>query len=310
MVFLAIYAVIKGVLWTRCLLTSYKFEKDKLIIGKNQYDGPIDLKKAAAQAVGFETLISNITNRQIASVGSTISRFGTLTRKIKLNCNYNYVKEYFDTSYYKKKEFTNPRFAGETKYFIIFDTDTKMVKIPKIYPRLCKEPDTKPAGISRRILLRSTAVFMIALALSFADICVGASMNSTYKKNISYALEQIGEELSQYGYAQKETSENVFARNEGEHESQIKYWIDKTGHVEEISVSIYYSSASENAENEIRTILGTVDYNFDEKDVSEFISALKDSLDGDLSYYRLVSDDGKHIITISDFDGYIYVYGR
>lgn len=300
--------ITKGVSWVLSLLTSYKFEGDKLIRGRNVYSGPVETVDMVVQTVNMGMMISNLKNLTMVNLGNSISNYIELFRRIRLNCNYEYVQKCFDTDYYKKKEFTNPRLVKETKYFLVYGTDTKKIKIPKIYPGLCVDPNVMPKKLSGRIAVRAIIIFLIAMTLSFADLCAASFMNSTYKGNVAGTLKQISEVFSEYGYTPHEFLDNAFVRNEGERKSEVKYTIYKDGQIREVDVEVYLLGHSKNKGDEIRYIIGTINHEFDEVEVSGFLEALNLSLDGEFTYYKLISTDGKYTLIISLSGGYVHVH--
>ncbi len=310
MLFLSILAIIKGILWLRSLLASYKFEGNKIIRGYNQYEGDETALSLGVQAAGVGMMASNIGDRRKVNMARSALLMLTVFRKIFLNLNQDYVRENFDTDRYRKKEFANPRLIKEKKYFLVFATDNGRLKIPKIYPGLCQEPENHPKGMIKRIVLRSMAVLAIFMMLSFADLYVGAAYNTAYKSNIAFTWDQVCEALSPYGYAPHEFLEHRLVRDEGERSSQISYRIDKNGRVKDVTVDIYLSSYTSRTEAEIRSLITTLSFSFDGAEVDQFLHALKRSLEGEFTYYKMVSKDGKKNMRISLSGGYVQVYTR
>lgn len=306
----AIVAVKKGISLLSSMKTSYKIEGNKLIRGMNSNEGDISDEEMAIQAACLRTMFKNMgKNSTMFNLAYSISNFISIFKMIMLNYNYDYVERFFDTDCYKKKEFTNPVLVKETKYCLIFKTDTRKVKIPKIYPGISKEPNVKGKSISRRIIKRIIVVLLIAIIFSLTDISYNFYKNPTYKESISNTWEELSDGLLDYEFSPHETRKHVFARSVGERYSEVKYYLDKDGQIIDVDINIYYPTQSGDKEDEIRYIISTVNHNFNENEISEFVEALNQSVEEGFTYYKLNSTDGKYTLLISLSSGDIHVKG-
>ena len=231
--------------------TSYKFEGNKLILGRNFNRENPSCEENAIQSAALMIMLKNINNSTVFNSAKTLSQIPDIEKMIMLNCNYDYVENFFDTDYYRKKEFTNPVLLKETKYFLVFMTDTRKVKIPKIYPGLSKEPNVKEKSILRRIVARVILVLLIAITFSLVDISYGIYKNPTYKEAIANTWEELSNGFSDYDFRPHETRKHVFIRDGGEYYSQVKYNLDKDGQIKDVDIEIFYPAHSGDKEGEI-----------------------------------------------------------
>ena len=66
-------------------------------------------------------------------IKGTIATNGGLISKITANTDFEFVKAYFDTDSYKKTVYENAVLVGETKRYLKYNSNGKIIKILKIY---------------------------------------------------------------------------------------------------------------------------------------------------------------------------------
>lgn len=301
----------QGYQFLQSLLYTYQFKEDKIIKGKIQDVDKITETDLAIDAAATAGMIANIGNSSAFLASHLTSRLNRIIRLIKLNSNPEFVEKYFDTELYKKKEYINPKLMKETKYSLIYNCDNKnKLLIPKIYEGICHSPNSKESSFIGRIIKKSVLVFVSILIIAIIDLSVGYSKNNEYLNNISSSRSVIEQQLYNYGFTLKKNNENMytFSKNigNGEQTSQIKYWFDKNGNITEVDIQLYYNSSSKNVDNELRTIITTLNDEFDSRDVDNFINLVKQNINGKYQYGKLSSK--KYSFIISRSNGYVDIH--
>lgn len=225
---------------------------------------------------------------------------------LRLNMDPKFVNEYFNTDYYKKKVYENPRLIKTTKYSLIYTCDNKKkLVIPKIYEGICETKNQKESSFAVRIIIRAVWVFVIALVIAIVDLAVGFSNNKAYVSNISDVRSKIEQELSDYGYSADGLNENRFTKETeaGDRTLAVSYGFDKYGNIAGVDIQLYYNADSENVEDELTYIISTINDEFDSKEVSDFIDLAQENLAGETKYGSLKSEN--YELTLSRSGGYV-----
>lgn len=277
------------------LLNSYKFEDNKIIKGT--------LSKTANFK---EADLGIVATAAVAIVNSNLLRIAKL---IKLNTVPEFVTNYFDTEFYGKKEYTNPKLIKETKYMLVYKCDNGILKIPKLYEGLSKPSNVKERLFVSRIITTSILVFVIALAIAIGDLTItNYNTMNEYRPKITASQNKLEDELDDYGYSLDRSGSNnsTFKKKVGDRTSTLTYTYDKKGNIKKVKVQLYYNSASKKVESELRTIIDTIDTDFDEDDIDEFIETVCDCLDGEYKTYKLSSKN--NILVIGRSGDYVDIH--
>lgn len=292
------------------LLCSYEFSDGKIIKGRIMNADKVKKKNVAFDFTVIANMIPNIGNSQKAMASRAASDYNMIFNLIALNMDYEFVKQYFDTELYKKKEYINPKLIKETKYSLVYSCDNKhRLVIPKIYDGMCAVDNSKESSFLGRVLIFSAAVFAAALVTASVDLSVCYYKNThEYIIDISDTEKVIEQQLNGYGYTMKKNSESMytFYKSMGERDSEIKYYFDKEGNIKNVEVQLYYNSGSENVENELRAIIETLDDDFDSEDIDDFINLVKDNLEGNYQFGKLTSE--KYSLRIDRSGGYVDIH--
>lgn len=305
------FAIIFGIgyfSFMNSLMYCYKFENGKLIKGKimdvNKLKG-IDL---TLNSLMTTYMIKNIDNPSNITKANALLNSVKIFNLIELNTNGEFVKQYFDTPLYKKKVYTNVRLLKETKFHLIYISDkNKKIKIPKIYEGMpVKLIYKKQSSLISRVLVRSLIVFLIFFIISICDLGIGYSNNNEHIGAINDTYKNIEYNLISYGYTSKKINEKcyLFEKEINDRRSDIKYIFDKNGNVIDVEFDIYFSTTS-NTE-ELFFIIKSLNDNFTDDEIDNFISNVGLCINGDCSYSKLVSDE--NIIRIGTSNGLIQVH--
>lgn len=293
------------------LMTSYKFEDGKIIKGRIQKAGNVKGLDLVIDTALLTNMINNINNSSSIVASNAISNLNKIANLISLNGNPKFVEKYFDTELYKKKIYENPKLVKTTKYSLIYECDNnKKLVIPKIYEGMYDIESQKESSFISRILKRSVIVFFIALIIAIVDLSAGYNINNEYVSNISNVKNTIEQEFNYYGYTSKKINEKLYRFTKklgnGARTSEVSYYFDKNGNVKAVDIQLYYNSTSKNIENELRYIISTINADFDENEVNEFIDLVKENLAGNYEYGNLKSENYK--LTLSRSSGYIDIH--
>ena len=291
---MALFVLSGGILvpFMLSLMTAYKFEGSKItrgIISRMSPDG--------------RDLRSTVTAQRLAFI----------VRLIRQNYTPGFAEQYFDTAAYKKTEFDDVVLIKETKRVLVYETRSgKRLRVLRIYDGMRDTYRSEGPSFGARIAIVSAVVFVIALAGSIADLAVGNYKNVTeYAPAISASKEEVFAQLEAHGYEIFELPNNTdvildCVKEVGDRESKVYYTFDRNGSIVDVHVQLYFLPESENVEEELRTVIGTMNTEFSEDDVDAFVDAVLTNLDGEYLYYRLRSD--KYLLTVGISGEYVDVH--
>lgn len=284
---------------------SYKFENGKIIKGVIQNAAA---KLSVDSSVGEEVAAEVMDLIDVPD--STADNFGFLLHLISLNTNPKFVKTYFDTEYYKKKVYENPRLVKTTKYALIYTCDNKKrLVIPKIYEGMCDPGNGKESSFIGRILTRSAYVFTLTLALTIVDLLAGCVTSDTYVNNQVNTITPIEQKLVSFGYKSEGLGSFSKELEHGFKRSKISYSVDKYGNLNGCSVQLYYRYDSENVEEELRYIISTIHCEFDQDEVDDFIESVKEMIAGNYRPGKLKGKSERYYaLTLGKSDGYVDIH--
>lgn len=297
--------------WLLALMCSYKFEDGKIIKGKIQKANKVKGLDLTIDATLLTNMIKNIDNSSIVVASNAASNLNNIIKLISLNTNPEFVKQYFDTDLYKKKVYDNPKLVKTTKYSLIYTCDNKKkLVIPKIYEGICDVENKKESSFIGRILKKSAIVFVIALIIAIFDLSIGYSKNNEYISNISNVQMSIEKSLKDYGYTLNKVNEKLFIFTKdignGEKTSEVKYYFGKNGNITKADVQLYYNSNSKNVENELLYIISTLNDNFNNNNINDFIDLVQENMNGHYKYGKLKSEN--YTLTLSRSSGYVDIH--
>lgn len=297
--------------WLMGLMTSYKFEDGKIIKGRIQKADKVKGLDLAIDAALLTNMIKNIDNSSSVVASNAALNLNNIANLISLNTNPEFVEKYFVTELYKKKVYENPKLVKTTKYSLIYTCDNKKkLVIPKIYEGICDTENKKESSFIGRILKRSAIVFIIALIIAIVDLFVGYNKNNEYVSSISNVKSTIEQEFSYYGYTSKKINEKMYKFTKelgnGDRISEVSYYFDKNGNINDVDIQLYYSSTSKNVEDELTYIISTINDEFNSNEVNDFIDLVKENLAGNYKYGNLKSENYK--LTLSRSSGYVDIH--
>lgn len=278
------------------LLSAYRIEDKKIIRGR------------------ISKLVSS-ADSDLGVLGSAVTmangaRIVPILKMIKQNMLPGFADGYFDTEVYAKKEFTNPILINETKHTLVYLCDgNKKLRIPKIYDGICDTYGEEGHSFGGRVAIISLIIFALTLAFAAGDLAISKhKTDAVYAPSISASESEVQLNLEDYGFTLDRSSSttSVFTKKVGDRTSEVKYTFDKYGNIKRVSVQLYFGAESENVEAELRAVLATMNTEFDEGGVNEFISAVQSNLAGEYQYYRLISD--KYILTVGTSGEYVDVH--
>lgn len=306
-----IFAIIFGIGgygFINSLLNSYKFVNGKIIKGRILDADRVKEFDLTLDSLITTYMIKNIDNPTNVMYANTLKNSFKIINLIKLNTDKEFVYKYFDTPLYKKKEYINPKFLRETKYSLIYIYDNnKKLKIPKIYDGMnIKLIPNKQSSLISRILIRSLIVFLIFSALSLCDLTIGYRNNNKYINLINNTYKNIEYHLKSYGYTSKKINEKcyIFEKYSNNRNSNLKYIFDKNGNIIDVQFDIYFSSSSNT--DELNFVIKSMNDNFSDNEIENFISNVDSCIKGTCSYTKLVSDNST--IRIGTSNGLIQVH--
>lgn len=305
-----VISMIKITKFLDTLMSSYKFEDNRIIKGKITNTNEVNGESLVLDTIVTAYMSSNIGNSNKVHNANTIRGIYELIKLIELNTNREFVEEYFDTELYKKKIYNNPKLYKETKYSLIYTCDNKKkLVIPKIYEGMnITQNNQKESPIIGRTLIRVWLIFLILLGLSFADLLIGYKNNPNYISNINNKYSYIENGLKLYGYTSEKRSELCYEfRKEisDKKKSTVKYIFDKMGNIDKVEVQLYFDNTMY-VDQELDFILKSLDDHFTNNEIDEFISKVNLCISGNCSYGKLTS--GKNLLRIDRSDGFIDVH--
>lgn len=277
------------------VLKAYVIEDDKITVGRIVSSAKVNGRDLALEASFTAFTAANITNGSRVSQIQGIQNTFKIIQMIILNTTEGYADTYFDTAIYKKKTYRNPTLIKESKYAFVYLCDgNKKVKVSKMYTGMNLgsryHESTKETSVLKRVLLKSLLVFLLFSALSAADLTIGVMKNDDNLASIAVTNEEISSRLDSLGYTGKEVNEKccIYEKQVSQDRtSQVKVSFSPRGEVADVEFDLYYITTSENIADEIEYIVKLTNADFTEKEIQNFISAVKDTVNGDYSYSTL-----------------------
>lgn len=288
------------------LLHSYKFENNKIIKGRIINTSKIKDDNLILDTIATNYMVKNINNSKAVVSSNAAINIYNIAKLIELNTNQEFVNKFFDTSIYKKKTYNNPQLLKETKYSLIYICDNnKKLVIPKLYENMdIKVNGGNESSLLSRILVRSLIVFLIFFLFSMIDLFIGIHNNPKYMSNINNTCETIQANLNNYGYSITKNCnfEKVISNSKT---STIKYDIDKKGNITNVSLELYYDFSSYN-DNELRYIISTMNTDFSNNQINNFINQVRACINGECTYGKI--ELGKNILRIGTSNSFINIH--
>ena len=228
-------------------------------------------------------------------IKGTVATKGGLISKITANTDLEFVKTYFDTDRYKKTVYENAVLVGETKRYLKYSSNGKLIKILKIYDSM---PDLRIAenAVKRsavgRVVLRAILIFAVFLALEITDLCIGYNKNDTINNVILESNAVIEEILTENDYSVQKISNSVYLYNkptaDNGRTSKVKIAYNKNGSIDRSETEIFIEN-----ESDIMTLEKLLKVMCRSQNTDEFITAVRKQLDGETSNAKLTLDNGQ-----------------
>ena len=160
-----------------------------------------------------------------------------------------------------------------------------------------------------RVIVGAIIVFIIAFVISIIDLSVRYVQNPQYVSNINVSKDRLKDNYLNFGYVADNFNEEVctyIKENTDQFKtSEVKYYFDKNGNVEDVDIQLYYEENSKNVEEELRYIISTLDAKFNSSAIDNFVNIVNDNLNGNQRYGKLVSN--KYSLSISRSGKYIQI---
>lgn len=307
-VFIFVALAYQLVMFLTELMTSYSFENNRIVKGKIQNKIPPSAASLINDAEVTAYMLKNAGNSGRVMTAQAGKNLGIILQLIEYNMNPAFVSQCFDTDIYKKKVYTNPVFVKETRYTLVYNCENGKLVIPKIYAGLCSS-DSEPRSFILRIVIRGIIVFAIGLMIACADLGYGSSQNKENLSNIADTRDTIERELGGYNYAVDKVNSKVykFSKSDGIKKSEITYYFDKNGAVEDVDIQLYYNDTA--FENELRYIISSMDESFNEVEVDDFISQAVENVNSEHPGYTILcSENGKYSLRLGSSEGYVDIH--
>lgn len=220
---------------------------------------------------------------------------GGLISKITANTDFEFVKAYFDTDRYKKTVYENAVLVGETKRYLIYNSNGKTIKILKIYdsmPDLRIAENSVKKSVAGRVIVRAVLVFAVFLTLEITDLCIGYAKNDTVNNAISESNAMVEEILTENGYSVQKMSNTVFlytrSSADNSRTSQLRIIYDKNGDIDKSETEMFIEN-----ESDISALEKLLNIFCRSQSTDEFVTAVRKQLDGETSNAKLTLDNGQ-----------------
>lgn len=228
-------------------------------------------------------------------IKGTIATKGSLISKITANTDFEFVRTYFDTERYKKTVYENAVLIGETKRYLIYNSNGKVIKILKIYDSM---PDLRIAenavkkSVAGRVAVRAISIFAIFLALEITDLCIGYAKNDTVNSAISESNAMVEGILTENGYSTQKMSNTVYLytkpTDDNSRTSKLRIVYDKSGDIDKSETEMFIEN-----ENDILALEKLLGVFCKLQSTDEFITSVRKQLDGETSNAKLTLDNGQ-----------------
>lgn len=289
------------------LLYAYTIDENRIVRGKitNQ---AADMN-VALDVLAVKYMIKHLDEPQKVNAAQTASNMFRIIRRIQYNMNEAFVREYFDTDVYQSKVYENPQLIKETKYKFVYQCGKKKISIPKIYEGMdISNRVQKESSIMKRIISRTVFIGIICMICSGCDLLLSAQKNPQYEENILQASNELRNSLTDFGYSNQERNERGIEFRKvinDEKTSVLRYFFDREGQLIDAEIQLYFDEASFN-EEEMKFIIHSLQDNFSEAEINDFILEIESCLQDACEYGKLQSE--KHILRIGTSEGYIDIH--
>lgn len=230
-------------------------------------------------------------------IKGTLASRGGLIAKITANTDFVFVKTYFDTDRYKKMVYENAVLIGETKRYLKYNSNGKIIKILKIYdsmPDLRIAENTVKKSVASRVIKKAVLVFAIFLALEITDLCIGYGKNDEVNGNISEGNATVEKILTENGYTMQEISNIVYLYTkptaDNRRTSCLRIVYNKSGNIDKSEVEMFIEN-----EKDISTLEALINVLCKSESTDEFIDSVRKQLDGKTSNAKLTLDNGQSL---------------
>ena len=230
-------------------------------------------------------------------IKGTLASRGGLIAKITANTDFVFVKTYFDTDRYKKTVYENAVLIGETKRYLKYNSNGKIIKILKIYdsmPDIMIAENTVKKSVASRVIKRAVLVFAIFLALEITDLCIGYGKNDEVNGNISESNAVIQQILTENGYSVQKISNIVYlytkSTADNSRTSKLRIVYDKSGNIDKSEIEMFIEN-----EKDISMLEALINVLCKSESTDEFIASVRKQLDGKTSNAKLTLDNGQSL---------------
>ncbi len=259
---------------------------------------------------------ANFAKLDFSETDYSASITGQFVKSSALNYNVipEFTEKYFDDdSIYNKQVYHNPVFLRETNRHLIYQTDEKKIKIPKLYDGL---GETRYAGnetTKSRIVKKVIIFCLIAVLINFVDLTVGTYLNNEANEVARVEGKAIVQQFFDYGYTANKgdvcyrlVKDWPFDRS-----SEIEMTWGRDGHLESVAAELYFPYGEESAVAELKAFVAAIPQSFNQADKDEFYSQFEAKIKGDDNYYKIRTQDGNYILVlIPESKTYFRVYFR
>ena len=165
----------------------------------------------------------------------------------------------------------------------------------------------KGKAIGKRVLSRSIFIFLVFAA----DLAIGLSQNAGHTEHIHQTVARLEDGLTDFGYIKEESTEKICAfqkKASSERTSSVKYVLDKNGEIDRVTFEVYFNRDSKNMPSEVAYLISSTNGGYSESDIAAFIDNVQKTIDGNFTYDKLESSNGKIVLSLSGGHAHVYKY--
>ncbi len=293
------------------MMISYRIKAGRIIKGSIRRNANFERKRKELDSRG---LLSAKLASAFLNGGSTFSKISRVNRAVIHNLDAVFASEYFDDDeVYKKRIYNNPKFVKETRKYLIYKTDTKKIKIPKIYPELGRGEYRVHGGIMKRAFRRALIVLLVVNFIFITDLTFNSDMYSDRFEIASSENRALIEGFSKFSYHEYESSDHMrlsFSKTlENGRISIIDYYRGIDVRIEKVDAGMVFEVGDKSAFEEVKFFVKTIPYRFDEKEIKSFYSKLQESMSGSRSTFRIFTSgdsENKYRLDIFPYANNLY----
>ena len=161
------------------------------------------------------------------------------------------------------------------------------------------------------MLSRSIFVFLVFAIIFATDLAIGLSQNADHMEHIQQTVSRLEDGLTDFGYIKEESTEKICEfqkKASSERTSSVKYVLDKNGEIDSVIFEVYFNRDSKNMPSEIAYLISSTNGGYSESDIAAFIDNVQKTINGNFTYDKLESSNGKIVLSLSCGHAHVYKY--